>query len=90
MKTQPLKIVTFVDIYTEISRQYLLSGTEQKGRRVLLHERRYYRISDKKTTGGESVKYQSGLREKYGETPAHDTPIYTTTTLLQAHYLAQN
>ena len=48
MKTQPLKIVTFVEIYTEISRQYLLSGTEKKVRRVLLYDRRYHRISDKK------------------------------------------
>ena len=44
----------------------------------------------KKTISRESVKYQSGRREKYSETSAKDTPIYTTTTLIQALYLAQN
>ena len=51
--------------------RYLLSG--------------YHRISDKKPLG-EKVSNTSPADEKSTVSPAHDTPIYTTTTLLQAHY----
>ena len=38
---------------------------------------------------GEKVSNTSPADEKSTVSPAHDTPIYTTTTLLQAHYWPQ-